>query len=369
MHFFLLYTQFFSPKDKNVRRLGGLETYMEYLSLLLLKMGHQPVICQYADSPFRKTYQGFEVRGYPVRSAKALYHQVKPELGQEDVVIFMSDRDSYSTGRTRDLSIQHGIWWDIPYEKGLHFINVLKRFKARLRGIRDFRRCPHKVCVDYNFYNWYKTYTVTNDAQEIVVIPNFAIRTLSEQEETVRAHSEPGRARIVFARRFDRPRGATLFAKVMNKIMKKYPHVTLTLAGEGSLKEDLRCILAPFADRVRFTSYLPHESFEFHMQHDIAVIPSTSSEGTSLSLLEAMGAGCLVVTTPVGGLSNIVIDEYNGYLAMPEEQSLEIAIEKAILNNTQELQRNAVETVRKGFSLEMWEERWRNVIERLLALP
>jgi glycosyltransferase involved in cell wall biosynthesis len=48
-----------------------------------------------------------------------------------------------------------------------------------------------------------------------------------------------------------------------------------------------------------------------YQQADIAVVPTRASEGLSLSLLESLSCGLPVVTTPVGGLGDAVIPNYN----------------------------------------------------------
>ncbi|WP_350563863.1 glycosyltransferase family 4 protein, partial [Psychrobacter sp. CAL346-MNA-CIBAN-0220] len=63
--------------------------------------------------------------------------------------------------------------------------------------------------------------------------------------------------------------------------------------------------------------YGPNESFSVHKCQHIAIIPTLGSEGTSLSMIEAMAAGCMVISSNVGGLSNLIINGFNGRLVMP----------------------------------------------------
>ncbi|WP_420491566.1 glycosyltransferase [Neobacillus drentensis] len=51
------------------------------------------------------------------------------------------------------------------------------------------------------------------------------------------------------------------------------------------------------------------------------------SEGTSLSLLEAMAAKCAEIATNVGGMTNIILDNYNGLIINPDESELYLALE------------------------------------------
>ena len=99
---------------------------------------------------------------------------------------------------------------------------------------------------------------------------------------------------------------------------------------------------------------------------DIAVVPTTGSEGTSLSLLEAMASGCAVVCTNVGGMTNIVLSGYNGLMISPEEDELFDALATLIEDASlrARLQSNAYTCAKEAFSLKRWQDCWEKVIER-----
>ena len=161
-------------------------------------------------------------------------------------------------------------------------------------------------------------------------------------------------------------RGTRIFSEATECLLSKYPDVSFTFAGEGPEEQWLR---AKFTDvnRVRFTKYMPDEALDIHLKHDIAVIPSIASEGTSNSVAEAMGAGCTIVATAVGGITNMVIDHYNGLLTMPNSKSLLHALSSLVTNPSlrEELGYRAYETARTAFCRELWEERWRSVLTKI----
>ena len=100
---------------------------------------------------------------------------------------------------------------------------------------------------------------------------------------------------------------------------------------------------------------------------DIAVVPTVGSEGTSLSLLEAMASGCAVVCTNVGGMTNIVLDGYNGLMIYPEEEELYNALTCLIEDSSlrAKLQANAYNCVKDAFSLHRWKDAWKKVIDNV----
>jgi len=118
---------------------------------------------------------------------------------------------------------------------------------------------------------------------------------------------------------------------------------------------------------VDITKYSHDQIVDIHLKHHIATVPSIASEGTSLSVAEAMACGCAVVATAIGGITNMIIDGYNGRLCMPTATELEKCIEELILDEDQRsrVAGNAYETAKNAFSLEKWETAWINVIQTL----
>jgi len=101
-----------------------------------------------------------------------------------------------------------------------------------------------------------------------------------------------------------------------------------------------------------------------HQQHDVAVIPSIGSEGTALSAIEAMAAGCAVIASDVGGLPNVIINGWNGLLISPESEALYGALK--LLHDDRHTRRalaeNAISVAYGAFSKERWERQWAAVI-------
>lgn len=368
----ILYRQYFDGLGQE-RKLGGVETYIDALCVLFKKKGITPVICQYAKTTFEKECNGTLVRGFPVDNAKALFACIEKDVDKaNDLVLFGTDAISYKLEGVKTMSIQHGVAWDIPYTERSLMRNSIGRVRYSWYGLRDFLYCDSSVCVDYNFYNWYKAIYPNADRKKICVIPNFANKIISDEELDKKIASfGKEKIKIIFARRFEKFRGSILFAKVMVNLLAKHDNIEVTIAGEGPCEEEMRAILKPYSERVIITKYLPSEAFDIHKKHAIAVVPTIGSEGTSLSLIEAMAAGCVAVSTPVGGMSNVILDGYNGLFAMPEQKEMEDAIEKAIglvESGDGLMVKRAVDTIRTSFSLASWEQKWSKFIDELLFI-
>lgn len=86
-------------------------------------------------------------------------------------------------------------------------------------------------------------------------------------------------------------------------------------------------------------------------QMDVFILPSRL-ETLPISIIEAFRAGLPVIATNVGGIPEMVIDKYNGYLVDPTSDSLCSALTKIIKNCTEleYLSKNARNTYEKEFS-------------------
>ena len=211
--------------------------------------------------------------------------------------------------------------------------------------------------------NWYRTFHTTKNAEKLWIIPNFAHIANLDQIDRI---DYQGDIRVIFARRFVPFRGTIIFAEVVKEILSTIDNVYFTFAGVGPEEAYLR---GEFAGnpKVSFLSYLPNEALDIHLTQDIAVVPSIASEGTSLAVAEAMGAGCAVVASGVGGITNMIIDGYNGLLAMPNASSLLLCLKRVIENKElrQKLARNGYATAKEAFSIEVWRERWNHVLDEV----
>ena len=100
---------------------------------------------------------------------------------------------------------------------------------------------------------------------------------------------------------------------------------------------------------------------------DIAVIPTIGCEGTSYSCLEAMASGLPVVSTYVGGLSELVTDGYNGFKVAPNLDEIREAVEY-LLKRPAERERMGqnARRIAEQFSKDKWKKKWADVLTALV---
>lgn len=347
--------------------IGGLETYTDSLAELLSKNGFEVFVYEYGKESYEIKFPWYTVRSVlgnrPYDVIRVIENQKHDCIN--DVLVFATDYLICKNNFKHSIAVQHGVSWDVTSQSSVSsLINVFNVVKGSFRAIRKmirFKNCNNVVCVDYNFVNWYRT-QVKHINERLYVIPNFAVCPTSEPLK------EEDHTAIIFARRFVTYRGTKLFTNVIKNVVQKYPYVKVTIAGRGPDEQWMRDELKEYP-QIEFTEFESKNSVEFHTKFDIAVVPTLGSEGTSLSLLEAMAAGCAVIATNIGGMTNIILDGYNGLLINPEQKYLEEAICDLIENKDKrnKLAENAYMTVKEAFSYEKWSKKWIWVINNILS--
>lgn len=119
--------------------------------------------------------------------------------------------------------------------------------------------------------------------------------------------------------RLSREKGPDVFLEAMDRLAREVPDATASVVGTGAERDALeaRAAEAGLDGRVRFHGRVP-EAAEVYRAFDVFVL-SSRTEGTPMSLLEAMDAEVPVVATRVGGVPDVVRHEREALLVPPAD--------------------------------------------------
>jgi len=129
--------------------------------------------------------------------------------------------------------------------------------------------------------------------------------------------SPPGRLDIVCVARLAPVKDHATLLRAMRQVLAQAPQARLRLVGDGPERAPLQALARELGigDRVEFAGFR-RDIPAVMAQCDIFAL-SSLSEGTSVTLLEAMAAGRPIVATGVGGTPALIRDGENGFLVPP----------------------------------------------------
>lgn len=120
--------------------------------------------------------------------------------------------------------------------------------------------------------------------------------------------------RILFLARVERAKGVFEVLDAFRLLRERCPHVTLTIAGDGSDLSAARSRVDDLGLNVEFTGFIRGEAKLRELLAADIYLFASYAEGMPISVLEAMVAGLPVVTTRVGGLADFFEDGTMGFL-------------------------------------------------------
>lgn len=240
---------------------------------------------------------------------------------------------------------------EIAYNISDNIVTVDKRLKKYIENVIKNDSISKKICVINNF----------------VDINKFKINNKEKNGESIK---------ILCPRRLTPKNGVIYAVKAINKIIIEGYKVKFIIAGNGE-------------EIISIEKYINEENIEDYVELlgsvdnnnmpdlfnkcDIIIIPSINvsnvEEATSIGAIEAMACGKPVIASNIGGLREIIVDGYNGFL-VPEKDPEAIAEKiKYIISNpelSKVIGQNARKTVEEKFSTEVAIKKYYNIYKETI---
>ncbi len=138
---------------------------------------------------------------------------------------------------------------------------------------------------------------------------------------------------IVVVGRFAREKNHFFVVSCFIELKKKLPNIQISLVGGGELLDDVKKFVSDndAQDFIHFTGIL-NSPAEIVKESKIIALGSLF-EANPLSLLEGMSAGCIVVSSNVGGVADIINEGQNGFLFESGDREKFVDILNKVLSN------------------------------------
>jgi glycosyltransferase involved in cell wall biosynthesis len=194
------------------------------------------------------------------------------------------------------------------------------------------------------------------------------IRLLSAKVDVRRFRPVPDVRRdydLIFAGRLVPLKRVDLFLRIVADLKARRPSVRAAILGDGPLRGELEQL----ADRLGVGGEVEWLGFQedterYYRRARVFVLTSTT-EGLSLAMLEAMACGLPAVAPAVGDLADVVQNGVTGYLVPSQDQEAFVTALSDLLDDEERLHQlgdNARSAVLGGYSLEDGARCWHTVV-------
>lgn len=312
--------------------LGGVERYVDKLSLALMKLGYESIIItsNHDDLPsiesvggrtvYRLPIRNLAKSRYPIPKVNAEYKELIKNIEGENIDVFLLNTRFHLTslvgarlgkrmGRPVML-IEHGTghftinsrWLDHFGKMYEHCLTwLIKKYVDRFYGVSE-------ACN-----TWLKHFSIRADG----VFYN-AINADDEKfaKDYYRESYTNDTVVITYAGRLIKEKGILNLLEAFDNARKRCPDVKmkLVIAGDGPLLENIKKDYKdPSIDLLGKLDF--EHMLALYKRTDIYVNPSLYPEGLPTSTLEAGLMGCAVIATPRGGTPEVITHERHGIIS------------------------------------------------------
>lgn len=183
-----------------------------------------------------------------------------------------------------------------------------------------------------------------------------------------RAINQANHLKVLYVGRGTPEKRLDLIGSIAKEVAKSNLNIEFSMIGD--VKNNVADCFHPY---IHFLGAITNEDelYKWYGKHDVLLMTSLH-EGFPISIMEAMAAGCTIVSTPVGDIPHHVRQDENGYLfssIIDESIIKNEAIQFLNLLLLDPQKRNVIcqnnqEYARKEFDLSIFEKRYRNLFEQ-----
>ena len=207
--------------------------------------------------------------------------------------------------------------------------HVIVRRLYKMKTIVFFRGWGNRFEKIVDIY-FRKVFKFVFSADRIIVLSNSyreTLRTWGYRDESIVVESTTfedhpvlggkDRYKLAFLSRLVENKGGLGAIQAVEMLVKEYAWVKLFIIGDGNRRETLEKYVAErkLDKNVEFTGWVSGwNKCKLLAECGIMIYPTTFAEGMPNSVIEGFGLGLVIVSRPVGGLADIIVDGENGFL-------------------------------------------------------
>lgn len=354
--------------------MGGVENYTYNISKELIKLGHTvTVVTSHVEGlEYYEINDGIEIYRLPslnlmngrlpILNLSDYKKEVIKELKEKNFDLAVINTRFYflslfgarfaHNNKIKSIIIEHGtghLQFDNPILKILeniyeHSITFLDKIY-----VKDY------YGVSYACIEWLKHFHIKGKG----VLYNSINPNITDNIKD-NIIEKDNKIKFCFVGRIIKEKGILELLEAYTNLKKKYPNISLYIAGEGPLETEIKKHL----DKdINYLGRLPREKvISLLIDCDIFCLPSVS-EGFSTAVLEAAICKAYIITTKQGGSKELIVDEsYGSIIENNQVDNLMIEMER-IINNFDKIENCVNKTYNSVIDNFTWEKTARSLAE------
>jgi len=180
-----------------------------------------------------------------------------------------------------------------------------------------------------------------------IILPNPVIFKKVEKRDETMEQGQGGKITLLYVGQWERHKGILFLVNALKKI--KLENWQILIVGNGGAKLNLEKLVGGDL-RFKLVGWVePEKLSDYFRQSDLTLVPSLCYENSPQVINESLVANVPVVAADIGGVSEIVKDNYNGFTFAPGNEKNLIEVLEYFLSHPQfisDLKRNCFVSVR-----------------------
>lgn len=328
----------------------------------MVKGGIAAVVNGYRGSQLEEAFDVIYVESYKdgnkvqktLKAIKGYFHFLKVIIIEKPDVIHM--HTSFGPSFIRSMPfIYMASWAKKPIINHIHgsafdeFYSYASNKKKKL-----IRKIYGKCTVIIALSEEWKAYlSQIVDSEKIKILENYS--TLHEDALEQRL-LRPSNQTVLFLGQIGSRKGCYDIPPIVERLVKFVPDVKFILAGSGELETITRLFEEKgVKDRLQLPGWVRGADKDRLLREaDVFFLPSYN-EGMPMSILDAMGYGLPIVSTNVGGIPQIIINNKNGLTYKPNDiEGMSDGLKMILLNKEtmDKYGKSSIDIVKEKYSLE-----------------
>lgn len=254
----------------------------------------------------------------------------------------------------------------------LHTIHNVAEKEISITSFRPLQRFLYKkfvqaVTISGICHNSYKDfYNLDNDI--LITNGRSPIQTtelLKMVESEIESYKKASDTKVfVHIARYNKQKNQELLINTFMRLKEEGENFLLLIIGDGYQESPIMA----YAKEEEIKILGAKKNVGDYLACSDYFILSSKWEGLPLSLLEAMSMGCIPISTPAGGVANIIKDGINGYISPSFEEEDFYKMVKGVLTKEETISAETIkEEYRKKYTMEICAEKYYTLYQQMLS--